>query len=143
MNRFRRAVAGSAAALVIGAATMVSPASAQGGCGQGVQQDGGQTFAFTDSNRSRSEANLIGLINAAIQNVEATIPVTVQDLGANVSVVCLTDTLNGNDVRILNGVLSNVDVLTDSQFLNGLTVLSDVNILAVDTGNHTIYVVPA
>ena len=143
MNRFRSALAGSAAAVAIGAATLVSPASAQGGCGQDVQQGGGQTFTFTDSNRSQSETNLIGLINAAIGNIEATVPVTVQQLGANVSVVCLTDTLNGNDVRILNGVLNNVDVLTDSEFLNGLNVLSDVNILAVDAGNNTIYVVPA
>jgi hypothetical protein len=142
MNRFRSAVAGSAAALVIGAATMVSPAGAQGSgaCGQSFEQSG-QKFSFSDSNRSQSETNLIGVINAAIENVEATIPVTVQSLGANVSVVCLTDTLNGNDTRILNGVLNNVDVLNDSQFLNGLSVLSDVNILAVDTGSNTIYVI--
>jgi hypothetical protein len=141
MNRFRSALAGSGAALAIGTATMVSPASAQGGCGQSVQQGGGHIFTLSDSNQSQSDAHLIGLIKAAIQNLDVTTPVTVEQLGANVSVVCLTNTLNGDDTRILNGILNDVDVLNDSQFLNGLSVLSGVNVLAVDTRNNTIYVV--
>ena len=144
MRRIRNAVVCSAAALLLGVSVVAGPVSAQRarGCGQQISQVGEQTFTFTNSNRSHSEQDLIGVINAAIQNVQATVPVTVQNLGANVSVVCLTDTLNGNDIRILNGILNNVDVLNDAQFLNGVNVLSDVNILSVDTGSNTIYVVP-
>ena len=143
-TRIRALATGFAAAILLGTA-MVSSASAQstGACGQlNNLPDATQTFTFTDSNRSDSEANLIGLINAAIQNVDATVPVTVGALAANVSVVCVTDTLNGNDVRILNGILNNVDVLNDSQVASGIAALNDVNILAIDAGTNTIYVAP-
>jgi hypothetical protein len=144
MNRRRTVATGFAAAMLLGA-VMASPASAQstGDCGQlNNLPDATQTFTFTDNNRSNSEAVLIGLINAAIQNVEATVPVTVGQLAANVSVVCVTDSLNGNDVRILNGILNNVDVLNDSQVASGIAALNDVNILSIDTGTNTIYVAP-
>ena len=54
---------------------------------------------------------LTGLVNAAIQNVEADVPVTLQNVQAPISVVCVTDSLNGNHLEILKNI--DVDVIDD------------------------------
>lgn len=78
-----------------------------------------------------------GLVNAALQNTELDVPVTLQGLAANVSVVCVTDSLNSNHLEILKNI--DIDVIDDVTIGQ---VLGDVNVLAIDTGGSIIYVAP-
>jgi phage tail sheath gpL-like len=100
----------------------------------------GATFTYLDrSGRSDSAAVLTGLINAAIQNVEADVPVTVPLTGNNISVVCVTDSLNGNHLEILKDI--NVDVI-DNVTVAGVNVLSSLNVLSVANNGSLVYVAP-
>ena len=105
-------------------------------CGQ-LANSAGQTFTYTDKNRSNSGAVMSGLVNAALQNTELDVPVTLQGLAANVSVVCVTDSLNSNHLEILKNI--DIDVIDDVTIGQ---VLGDVNVLAIDTGGSIIYVAP-
>jgi len=135
MKLLRTASAAAAAAMLLGTTLVAEPASAQGSsdCGQ-LANSGDQTFTYIDQNRSNSAQHLAGLINAAISNVEATVPVTLQNLQANVSVVCVSDSLNNNHLEILKNI--NVDVIDD-------VTIGDVNVLAIDVSRNLVYVAPA
>jgi hypothetical protein len=126
------------AASILGVSAFASPANAQpaSDCGQ-LADSAGHTFTYTDRNRSNSAAVMSGLVNAALQNTELDVPVTLQGLAANVSVVCVTDSLNGNHLEILKNI--DVDVIEDVTIGQ---VIGDVNVLAIDTDGSIIYVAP-
>lgn len=146
-------VAAVAAALIGGVA--VAPAGAQQqnggnnrgapGCiqgnapGQNNQRGGGQAQA--------GEQVLTGLINAAIQDVQASALNNLNLQGLNLQVVCLNDVLNANQLQIAN-VLSSNSILNQSlngntvltNFLNGSNLLNGVQVLGVDLTTGNVYV---
>ena len=138
MKLFRSATTALLSASLLGVSMFASPANAQpaSDCGQ-LANSAGNTFTYTDQNRSNSAAVMSGLVNAALQNVELDVPVTLQGLAANVSVVCVTDSLNSNHLEILKNI--DIDVIDDVTIGQ---VIGDVNVLAIDTGGSVIYVAP-
>jgi hypothetical protein len=132
---FKLAVPAMAAALFVSTTFAATPAAAQraSDCGQLAEADG-KTFTYVQQNSGDSAAVMAGVVNAAIQNVQAAVPVTLSDLAANVSVVCVSDSLNNNHLEILKNI--DVDVIKD-------ITIGDVNVLAIDTINNKVYVAPA
>jgi hypothetical protein len=130
------------AASLLGVSVFASPASAQraSDCGQ-LANAPGTNFSYLDqSGRSDSAAVLTGLVNAAIQNVDADVVANVP-VTANASIVCVTDSLNGNHLEILKNI--NVDVI-DNVTVAGVNVpvLNNVNVLSVANQGGLVYVVP-
>ena len=127
--------------------------SSRGGCTQTTTGGGGAVTGGTQGNRAGGTALLSGVIDAAVQDVQAlnNIDAALSALnGSNVQVVCLNDTLNQNDVRILQDVLNGSPILSgdlnkslnNNNVLNNLlqgsnvALLNNVQVVAVnlDTG---------
>ena len=159
MRAFRIA---AASALLLTTTLTAIPAAAQQGGSNGCTQDatstGGGAGAEQRGGRSQSGALLIGAIVAAVQNVSvlSDLAVAVDALDAtNVSVVCLNDVLNGNDIRILQDILNQSPILSeslnDNEVLNDslnnllrnadISLLNNVEIVSVDIATGTIYVI--
>jgi hypothetical protein len=105
--------------------------SSQGGCTQTTTGGGGAVTGGSQSNRAGSTALLAGVIDAAVQDVQAlnNIDAALSALnGSNLQVVCLTDTLNQNDIRILQDVLNGSPILSGdlNNILNNNTVLNNL-----------------
>jgi hypothetical protein len=101
------------------------------GCTQTTTGGGGATTGGTQTNRANSGALLTGVIDAAVQDVQAlnNINAALSALnGSNLQVVCLTDALNQNDVHILQDVLNGSPILSGdlNQSLNGNNVLNNL-----------------
>ena len=132
--------------LVAGSAFVATPAQAQrspGGCTQAAA--GGPAGSGNRGARQNSAAVLPAVIAAAVQNVD--VPVTAANLSAlNLNVVCLNDTLNQNDIRLLQDILNQSPILSDnSNNLNGLLQNSDiaiangVQVVSVDVGSGDLF----
>ena len=117
-----------------------------GGGGGGVSQGGPR------SNENR-QAVIAGLIAAAVGNislVQGDIAALNEALNnANLSVVCLNDVLNQNDIALVENVLNaspilsnNTVVLSDvlRDFLNDNNVVADVEVISVDFGSGDVFV---
>lgn len=137
-----------AAALMLtaGTAFVATPALAQnspGGCTQAAT--GGPAGTGNRSGRQNSAAILPSVIGAAVQNVA--VPVTAANLsGVNLNVVCLNDTLNQNDVRVLQDILNQSPILSqNSNNLNNLlqntniAVANGVQVVSVDLGSGDVF----
>lgn len=132
---FRSATTAMLAASIVGVSVFASPANAQRASDCGQLTDSSNRFSYVDEpGRSDSATVLTGLINAAIQNLDVVANVPVN---GNVSVVCVTDSLNGNHLEILKNI--NVDVIDDVT-LTDIDVLNNVDVLAI-SGNK-VYVAP-
>lgn len=138
MSLLRVAKASVFSAALIGATVFASPTYAQNSPGSCTQMaDGGPAGSGNRSGRQNSGAVLPSVIAVAVQNVA--VPVTAANLsGVNLNVVCLNDTLNQNDIRILQDILNgspilsgNRDILND--LLQNSTILSD-NKIALANG---------
>src|SRR3954471_12159221 len=119
----------AAMALLLTSVFVATPAQAQnspGGCTQ--QASGGPAGNGNRSGRQNSAAVLPAVIAAAVQNVA--VPVTAANLsGVNLNVVCLNDTLNQNDIRVLQDILNQSPILSNnSNNLNNLLQGSDIAI---------------
>ena len=90
------------------------------------------------------------MVNVAVTDVLDNVEANLNALnGADVSVVCLNDALNQNNVQVLQDVLNgspilsnNRDVLTsflnNNNVLNGVSLLSGAQVVAVDLGSPTV-----
>ena len=101
------------------------------GCTQSTTGGGGATTGGTQTNRANSGALLVGVIDAAVQDLQAlnNIDAALSALnGSNLQVVCLSDALNQNDVHILQDVLNGSPILSGdlNHSLNGNSVLNNV-----------------
>ena len=146
MRVFRTAALTAALAVMLSSAIMAAPAQAQnspGGCTQ--EAAGGPAGTGNRSGRQNNAAVLPAVIAAAVQNVA--VPVAAANLsGVNLNVVCLNDTLNGNDVRVLQDILNQSPILSEnSNNLNNLLAGSDialangVQVVAVDLGSGDLF----
>ena len=68
-----------------------------------------------------------GLNVQVLNNIDAQL----QALQGNLSVVCLNDALNGNQLQVLNNILNNSPILNNNlnNSLNNLSALNNLNIL--------------
>ena len=81
----------------------------------------------------------------AVQNVA--VPVTAANLsGVNLNVVCLNDTLNQNDVRVLQDILNESPILSQNSnnfnnLLQGsdLAIANGVQVVAIDLGSGDVF----
>jgi hypothetical protein len=146
MRVFRVAGVAAALAIMLSSAFVAAPAQAQGGQGGCTQQAaGGPAGTGNRSGRQNSAAVLPAVIAAAVQNVA--VPVTaLNPSGTNLNVVCLNDTLNQNDVRVLQDILNESPILSqNSNNLNNLLQGSDiavangVQVVAVDLGSGDVF----
>ena len=149
----------AAAALLL--ATLGSaPVSAQGrsaGCSQATTGGGTATGGNQSANNpSNSTGVLTGLVDVLVQDVQAlnNIQANVNNLVAsnNVSVVCLNDVLNQNDVHILQDVLNGSPILSNdlnnslnndtilTDFLNHNNIANNVQVIGVNLTTGQIYV---
>jgi hypothetical protein len=142
----RSTTAAVLAASLLGVALFASPAQAQrspGGCVQTAT--GGPAGTGNRSGRQNSAAVLPAVIAVAVQNVA--VPVTAANLsGVNLNVVCLNDTLNQNDVRVLQDILNESPILSqNSNNFNNLLQGSDiaiangVQVVAIDLGSGDVF----
>jgi hypothetical protein len=130
--------------------------SSRGACTQSTTGGGGATTGGSQTNRSDSTAVLTGVIDAAVQDVQAlnNIDAALSALnGSNVNVVCVNDALNQNDLRILQDVLNGSPVLSgdlnnslnNNNVLNNLlqgsniALLNNVQIVAVNLGTGQVF----
>src|SRR5688572_17310677 len=131
------------AASIVSVSLFASPANAQraSDCGQLANVPGATFVSADQSGRSDSGAVLAGVVNAAVQNVASDLHVleTVALTGTNISVVCVTDTLNGNHLEILKNL--DVDVI-DNVTVAGVNVLSNLNVLSIANNGSLVYVAP-
>jgi hypothetical protein len=146
MRVFRATAIAAALAIVLSSAFVATPAQAQrspGGCTQ--EAAGGPAGTGNRGGRQNSAAVLPAVIAAAVQNVD--VPVTAANLsGVTLSVVCLNDTLNQNDVRLLQDILNQSPILSEnSNNLNDLLAGSDiaiangVQVVSVDLGSGDLF----
>jgi hypothetical protein len=146
MRVFRATAIAAAFAIMLSSAFAATPAQAQrspGGCTQ--EAVGGPAGTGNRSGRQNSAAVLPAVIAAAVQNVD--VPVTAANLsGVTLSVVCLNDTLNQNDVRLLQDILNQSPILSEnSNNLNHLLQGSDiavangVQVVSVDLGSGDLF----
>jgi len=146
MNAHRLATLVLTTAVLFGTMFTSLPAHAQnspGGCVQNAA--GGPAGNGNRSGRQNSGAVLPAVIAAAVQNVS--VPVTALNLsGVNLNVVCLNDTLNQNDVRLLQDILNQSPILSqNSNNLNNLLQGSDiavangVQVVSVDLGSGDLF----
>jgi len=150
----------AAAALVFSTTLGVTPVGAQGrseGCVQNATGGGSATGApLVNTNPSDSRDTLVGVIHVAVSDVQAlnNIEATLNALnGDNVSMVCLNDAINQNDVRVLQDVLNGSPVLNNdlnntlrnSTFLNDvlnhndIALLNNVQVVAIDLGSGQVF----
>ena len=139
MKLFR--VGAAALALTASLSLMpVAPVSAQGGqtgqggqggqggqsCTQGraggTQQTGPGGGTQQGGQRQAGAAGLAGLIDVVVQNVQVLNNVSALNESLNnaasqnnIQVVCLNDTLNGNQVNVLSDILNNSNVLSNNR----------------------------
>jgi hypothetical protein len=106
--------------------------ASRGNCTQTTGGGGGATSGGAQGvNASNSSALLTGVIDAAVQDVQAlnniNAPISALN-GANVQVVCLNDALNQNDLHVLQGVLDGSPILSGdlNHSLNNNNVLNDL-----------------
>jgi hypothetical protein len=146
MRIFRAAAIAGALAVMLSSAFVATPAQAQrspGGCT--TEATGGPAGSGNRSGRQDSAAVLPAVIAAAVQNVQ--VPVAAANLsGVNLNVVCLNDTLNQNDVRLLQDILNQSPILSqNSNNLNNLLQGSDiavangVQVVSVDLGSGDLF----
>ncbi len=126
------------------------------GCTQATTGGGGATTGGNQTNRSDSRALLTGVIDAAVQNVSVldNLDSALSALnGSNLQVVCLTDALNQNDVRVLQDVLNGSPILSGdlNQSLNhnvvlntllqgsNIALLNNVQVVAVNVGTGQVF----
>jgi hypothetical protein len=155
--------------LLSGLLSVAAPVSAQGGpgnsgnsgCTQTATGGGGATTGGQQqqTNRGASQEVLVSVITAAVQNVSVlnNLDTALSALdGANVQVVCLTDVLNQNDIRILQDILNNSPILNNNlnNSLNNNTVLNNVlqnanlallnnvQVIAVNLGAGQVFAMP-
>ena len=118
-----------------------------------VRGESGGTTVTQGSQRQSGGQALGGLIDVAVQNVQALIDVTaLNDVlnnavsQNNIQVLCLNDVLNGNQTNILSDILNNSNVLSNNRdilsnntvlqnFLNNNNIANGLQVLAVNTGN--------
>jgi hypothetical protein len=141
---FRSTIAAALAVSLLGASLYVAPAYAQrspGGCTQATS--GSPIGSGNRSGRQNSAAVLPAVIAAAVQNVA--VPVNALNVG-NLNLVCLNDTLNQNDIRILQDILNASPILSNnSNNLNNLlqnalqgsniAIANGVQVVSVDVGS--------
>jgi len=120
------------------------------GCTQTATGGGTATGGPQNMGRDAGMTLIGGVIDVAVQDVLNNVEANLNALnGANVSVVCLNDALNQNNVQILQDVLNNSpilsnnrDVLTnflnDNNVLNGVSLLTGAKVVAVDIGSPTV-----
>ncbi|HLZ28888.1 MAG TPA: hypothetical protein VKV73_16355 [Chloroflexota bacterium] len=157
MKRFSYLLAGG---LLLASTLGTSAAFAQGNAGNGNNGNSGCTQTATGggaatggpqtNGRAPGTALIGGVIDVAVSDVLNNVGANLNALnGANVSVVCLNDALNQNNVQVLQDVLNgspilsnNRDVLTnflnDNNVLNGVSLLSGAQVVAVDLGSPTV-----
>jgi hypothetical protein len=144
---FRLTTTAMLAASLLVVSTFASPAEAQrspGGCTQ--EATGGPAGTGNRSGRQNSAALLPAVIAVAVQNVA--VPVTAANLSAvNLNVVCLNDTLNQNDIRVLQDILNQSPILSEnSNNLNNLlqnadiALLNNVQVVSVDVLSGDVFV---
>ena len=153
MKALRTTVTAAALALLVGTTFVPAPAHAQpGGCTQ--TSSGSQSNASTNRGaRQNSAAVLPAVIAAAVQNVAVdALNGSLDNINAsNISVVCLNDTLNQNDIRVLQDILNGSPILSqnrdflnntlrDATFLNQVTLVDNVNILAINLATGEVFV---
>jgi hypothetical protein len=151
LNKLRMVAASLLVAGTLGAAAPVNAAPAEQGRSEGCFQTstgpGGATSGGPQSNPSSSDAVLVGVIAAAVQNVS--VLDNVQNVltnvlsGANVELICLNDVLNQNDIRILQDILNESPILNNNlndslnnnevlkNFLNNNNVAANVEVISV------------
>ena len=124
---------------------VASAAQRSAGCTQAAAPGGGATAGQDNRSRANRDAVLGNLIGAMVDNA-ANINAAVSALnGANVSVVCLNDVLNQNDIDILNNVLNDSNVLSNIAILNNslnnpdIALLNNVQIIAVNVGTGQVF----
>jgi|SRR5579864_1122740 len=166
-----------AAGLLLASTVSAMPVSAQAGGNSGNSgcgQTGGTTTGGSNTNSSGNQSTtnrgngsalaLGGLVNVLVQDVQV-LALNNNDVNAqlsqlatnpNVSVVCVTDVLNSNDVHILQDILNNSPILSHdlNQSLNNNNVLdqnsvlndvlsnSNLTVLGVNFDTGTVYVAP-
>ena len=120
------------------------------GCTQSATGGGNATGGPQNNGRAAGTTLIGGVIDVAVTDVLNNVEANLNALnGANVSVVCLNDALNQNNVQILQDVLNgspilsnNRDVLTrflnDNNILNGVSLLSGAQVVAIDIGSPTV-----
>jgi hypothetical protein len=157
MRRFSYLLAGG---LLLASTIGSSSAYAQGAGGNGNNGNGGCTQAATGGgtatggpqNRGRDAGTALigGVIDVAVTDVLNNVEANLNALnGANVSVVCLNDALNQNNVQVLQDVLNGSPILSNNRdnltnFLNnnnvldGVSLLSGAQVVAVDLGSPTV-----
>lgn len=153
MGVLRTTVTAAAMALLVGTTFVPAPAHAQpGGCTQA--STGSQSNTTTNrGQRQNSAAVLPAVIAAAVQNVAVdALNGSLNNINAsNINVVCLNDTLNQNDIRVLQDILNDSPILSGNRdflnntlrgatFLNDVTLVDDVNVLAVNLQTGDIFV---
>ena len=147
-------------------ATLLAPAGAfaQGngntgntGCTQTATGIGGATTGGAQNNRANSTAILVGVVDAAVQDVQAlnNINAALSALNGPIQVVCLNNVLNQNDIRILQDILNGSPILNDNlngslnnnAVLNGLlqganiALLPNANVVAVSLTTGQVFVI--
>jgi hypothetical protein len=120
------------------------------GCTQTATGGGTATGGPQARGRDVGTALIGSVVNVAVTDVLDNVQANLNALnGADVSVVCLNDALNQNNVQVLQDVLNgspilsnNRDVLTnflnDNSILNGVSLLSGAQVVAVDLGSPTV-----
>jgi hypothetical protein len=149
-------------ALLLGASLLTATADAQvtgghqsSGCTQQQGGGGGAGQILQPGDRSQAGRQLVlaGLIAAALQNTQVVGDVTALNNALNnvqLSVVCLNDVLNQNDIALVENVLNNSpilsnnrDVLSNNQiltdFLNNNNIAANVEVLSVDLLSGTVF----
>jgi hypothetical protein len=157
-----RTVGTAAVAAGLLGTTLAAPTSAQTQTGGNNRGGTGCTQQATTGNQNQAgggraggqrlagDQALGGLIDAALQDVQVlnNISAQVQALQGNLSVVCLNDTLNGNQLQVLDNILNNSPILNNNlnnslnnlSALNNLNLLGGARVLAVDLTTGNVYV---
>lgn len=157
MTRISYLLAGG---LLLASTLTTSSAFAQGAGGNGNNGNSGCTQTATGGGtatggpqtrgRDAGTALIGNVVNVAVTDVLDNVEANLNALnGADVSVVCLNDALNQNNVQVLQDVLNgspilsnNRDVLTsflnNNNVLNGVSLLSGAQVVAVDLGSPTV-----
>ena len=164
-----------AAGLLLASVVGVAPVSAQqnnnggggamnGSTGCTSTNTGGPTTGGAaggnqrNNNPSNSTGVLTGLVDVLVQdvsalnNVQAPINAQISNVANNLSVVCLNDVLNQNDIRILQDILNNSPILNNDLnnslnnntvlqgFLNNNNIANNVQVVGVNLGTGQVFV---
>lgn len=160
MKSLRAMLSGAAALLLVGATLLTgTPANAQGGPNTGNQgctqtaTGGGGGSQTTGGGHQDSRAVLVGVVNAAVQDVAAlnNNNLDLSGIAANLQVVCLNNVLNGNDIHILEDILNGSPILSGNlneslndntiltNFLNANNIAANVEVVSVDLGSGQVF----